>query len=207
MKLFIKSLLIIVSAALFLTACSEPTIPKEGEQYITLPEPITDKTLAPVTEVFSLTCGHCRKMEKFLTQISEQADADIEKMHITFNQSAYSAALLYYAAEMQLNRAPDAAFMDELFAAVQIPRSVATQQKKQAIDNAFSSRNLLSPQQFSKQQNNKLMRKVNQVRRLSAQSGINSVPTFIVNGRYQVLVAGHSDPTKIANTISYLLKK
>lgn len=207
MKLSIKSLLLIASAALFLTACSEPTIPKEGKQYTSLPEPITDKTFAPVTEVFSLTCGHCRNMEKFITQISAQADTAIDKLHITFNQSAYKAAMLYYTAEIQLNRAPDAAFMDELFAAVQIPNSVAAEQKKQAIEKAFSSRNLLNPQQLSKQQNNKLMRKVNHVRRLSAQSGINSVPTFIINGRYQLLVGGHKSPTEIADTISYLLKK
>lgn len=207
MKLFIKSLLIVLSSALFLTACSDTMIPKEGKQYTSLPESLQDKMQPSVSEIFSLTCSHCQSMEKFLPQISEQAGTDIGKMHITFNQSADNAAQLYYAAEMQLGRIPDHAFMDELFAAVQAPKSVTEEQKKEAIEKAFSSRNLVSPYKLSEQQNKQLINKVNEVRRLSKQSGINAVPTFIVNGRYQVLVAGHDNPKQIAKTISYLLNK
>ena len=144
MKLFIKPLLIVLSSALFLIACSDSTIPKEGEQYVTLPELLEDKTLLPVTEVFSLTCGHCRKMENFLPQISKQAGADIGKMHITFNQSAYNAALLYYAAEIQLDNVPDHAFMDQLFAAIQMGKGSTEAQSlggaKSKADRMASSR-------------------------------------------------------------------
>lgn len=207
MKLFIKPLLIVLSSALFLMACSDSNIPREGEQYVTLPELLEDKALPPVSEVFSLTCSHCRNIENFLPQISQLADTDIGKMHITFNQSADNAALLYYAAEIQLGSVPDHAFMEELFAAIQAPRNVTTEQKKQAIENAFSSRNLVSPDQFSKQQSEQLTNKVDQIRRLSRQSAINAVPTFIVKGRYQVLVAGHDAPEQIAETIKYLLNQ
>jgi len=207
MKLFSKPLLAVLASLLFLAACSESTIPKDGQQYITLPEPITDKTLAPVTEVFSLTCGHCRKMENFLPQISEQAGAGIGKMHITFNQSAYSAARLYYAAEMQLGGIPDHAFMDALFAAIQMGKASTQAQKTAAIASAFTDSDLISPFQLSKQQNEQLQAKVKQAQDLSTKSAINAVPTFIVNGRYQVLVAGHESPTQIAETIRYLLNK
>ncbi len=207
MKLSIKPLLIVLSSALFLIACSDSAIPKEGKQYVTLPELLEDKALSPVTEVFSLTCGHCRKMENVLPQISKQADAEIGKMHITFNQSAHVAAMFYYAAEMQLGSVPDHAFMDQLFAAIQMGKGSTEAQRKEAIADAFTSRDLISPFQFNKQQSDKLISKVDNVQRLSTQSGINSVPTFIVNGRYQILVAGHDDPKQIANTIRYLLKK
>lgn len=42
---------------------------------------------------------------------------------------------------------------------------------------------------------------------LSEKSGISSVPTFVVNGKYNVLIGGHDDPKKIADTIRYLLEK
>ena len=35
---------------------------------------------------------------------------------------------------------------------------------------------------------------------------INSVPTFIVNGKYMVLTSGHKDVEDIAKTINYLTK-
>lgn len=207
MKLFSKPLLMVLSSALFLMACSDSSIPKAGEQYVTLPVLLEDKTLAPVTEVFSLTCGHCRNMENFLPQISQQAGADIGKMHITFNQSAQTAAVFYYAAEMQLGKMPDHAFMDELFAAIQMDHDSTEAQRDEAIKKAFSSRRLLSPDQFTKQQSEQLRNILNNVQGLSTQSEINAVPTFIVNGRYQVLVSGHADQKQIANTISYLLTK
>lgn len=207
MKLFIKSLLISIFSVLFLIACSDSTLPEEGKQYASLPTLLEDKTLSPVSEVFSLTCGHCRKMENFLPQISEQAGADIGKMHITFNQSAQAAAVFYYAAEMQLGQVPDHAFMDELFAAVQMSKSSTDAQRSAAIDRAFTSRKLITPLQFSEQQNEQLQSRVERAQSLSAQSGINAVPTFIVKGRYQVLVAGHKSPKEIGDTIRYLLKK
>ena len=204
MKLSSKPLLIVLSSLLLLMACSDLNIPQEGKQYVNLPELLEDKMLTPVTEVFSLTCSHCRNMEHFLPQISQQAGSDIGKMHITFNRSADNSALLYYAAEIQLGSTPDHAFMEDLFAAL---REKKAEQRKQAIENAFSSRNLVSPYQLSKQQSEQLTNKIEQVRRLSKQSAIHAVPTFIVKGRYQVLVAGHESPEQIAETINYLLNK
>jgi predicted DsbA family dithiol-disulfide isomerase len=207
MKLHIKPLLIAFSGALFLIACSEQTIPQEGEQYAQLAEQLNDKSLAPVSEVFSLTCGHCRNMEHFLEQIGDQAGSAIGKMHITFNSSAHDAAMLYYAAEMQLGEMPNSAFMDQLFAAVQMGKDKSEAERQQAIERAFSAHNLLSPAHLSEQQTADLVNKVANIERLSTQSGINAVPTFIVNGRYQIMVSGHKDPKQIGNTIRYLLSK
>lgn len=202
----LKVRLTLFFSALFLFACSEQTIPKEGEQYTTLAQPLEEQGL-PVSEVFSLTCGHCRNMEHFLGEISAQAGTDMGKMHITFNDSAQAAALIYYAAEMQLGKIPDSAFMDELFAAVQMPQGSSEAEKQQAIANAFSARDLLTPDKLSRQQADKLGHKIANIERLSRQSGIDSVPTFLVNGRYQIIVTGHRTPQQIGNTIRYLLEK
>jgi predicted DsbA family dithiol-disulfide isomerase len=137
-----------------------------------------------------------------LAQISEQAGSEIGKLHITFNRAADNKALLYYAAEMQLGKAPDSTFMERLFAAI---RHAKTKQRQQAIESAFASQNLISPYKLNEQQNKQLINKVNEVRSLTKQSGIHAVPAFIINGRYQVLLKGHKTPDEIANTIKYLL--
>jgi len=207
MKLFNKSSLIVLAAVYLLIACSDNTLPQEGKQYILLPTLLEDETLSPVTEVFSLTCSHCRKMETILPQISSQAGADIGKIHITFNPSAQLAAMFYYAAEIQLNKVPDHTFMAQLFAAIQMSSDATKADKKAAISKVFTSHSLISPYQLNQQQNEKMLAKVKIAERLSTQSAINSVPTFIVNGRYQVIVSEHKDQTQIANTIRYLLSK
>ncbi|WP_019614323.1 thiol:disulfide interchange protein DsbA/DsbL [Psychromonas ossibalaenae] len=207
MKFISKPMFILLSSLLFLAACSESSIPEEGKQYVQLPENLQGQGLEPVTEVFSLGCGHCRKMEDFIPVISEKADADIGKMHIVFNQSAQFAAMFYYAAEMQLKATPDHDFMLDLFNAMQMSKETPDEEKTAAMADAFTSRGLVSPFDYNEQQSAELIAKVDEISQLSQRTKIDSVPTFVVNGRYQVLVAGHKDPAKIAETISYLLQK
>lgn len=227
MKSIIKPLLFVISSILFLSACSDNNNltegtqddalavtladqnlpPKEGVQYEILPAALADENMPAVTEVMSLSCGHCRKMEQFLPVISEEAGVDIAKMHITFNQSAHIAAMFYYAAEMQVDGTPDHAFMADLFAATQMGKDASDVEKQDAYTKAFSSRGLISPYQFTEQQRDILIKKVDHAATLSEKSGISSVPTFVINGKYNVLIAGHDNPKKIADTIRYLLAK
>ena len=200
MKLSIKSII----PLLLLIAVNSYAKPKEGEQYINLTTPITDKTFPAVTEFFSLACSHCRQMETYLPLISEHLGTPINKIHVTSNQSSINMALLYYAAEMQFNRVPDHDFMEQLFSAVGIPEPT---QRQLAIEKTFRDRNLVSPYQFNEQQNQQLIDKVGAVRTLSEQLEINSVPTFVIKGRYLLLTRGHSSIKDITETISYLLKK
>ncbi|MUJ25052.1 thioredoxin domain-containing protein [Aliivibrio fischeri] len=207
MKSFIKPLLLILSSALFLTACSDNNDPKEGVQYEVLSTSLENDGMAPVTEVFALSCGHCRNMENFLPVISQEAGTDIGKMHITFNQSAHIASMFYYAAEMQVDGAPDHAFMEDLFAATQMGEGTTLTEQQEAYSKAFTSRGLVSPYDFNEEQRDILIKKVDNAKMLSEKSGISSVPTFVVNGKYNVLIGGHDDPKQIADTIRYLLEK
>ncbi|MCP3698879.1 MAG: thiol:disulfide interchange protein DsbA/DsbL [Aliivibrio sp.] len=207
MKSIIKPLLLVLSSTLFLTACGDTNEPKEGVQYEVLSTTLQNDSLAPVTEVFALSCGHCRNMENFLPVISQEAGTDIGKMHITFNQSAHVAAMFYYAAEMQVDGAPDHAFMEDLFAATQMGEGTTLTEQQEAYSKAFTSRGLVSPYDFNEEQRDILIQKVDTAKLLSEQSGISSVPTFVVNGKYNVLIGGHDDPKKIAETIRYLLEK
>lgn len=202
---FIKPFLLILSISLFFSTYSYSGEPKEDVQYKTLSSPLKSDVLSPVTEVYSLSCRPCRNMENFLPAINQELNVNIDKMHIIFSQSTYRTAMLYYAAEIQTKGTPDHSFIKDLFAATQDYTSAKEQQK--AYEHAFTSRGLISPTNFNDQQISSLTNKLSTVKILSEQSRINAVPTFIVNGKYSVILGGHANPKEIADTISYLLKK
>ncbi len=202
-----KCLLLPLFTLLLLSGCSESKQPIEGKQFSLLPTAITSDFLAPVTEVFSLSCGHCRTLEAFLPTIKKQINTDIDKLHVTFNDSAKVSALLYYSAVMQLNKVPETAFMEQLFSAVQESEGQTLTQQQATIELVFTNHNLISPYQFTNIQQKALLQMINSAEKITVVAKINAVPTFIVNGKYQVLISGHENPDQIANTINYLLNK
>ncbi|MEH0759044.1 thiol:disulfide interchange protein DsbA/DsbL [Vibrio sp. 16] len=203
-KLF--TLLTILTATV-LVGCSDSNTPQEGKQYQQLPVNLATFRLPQVTEVFSLNCGHCRKMEAVLPQLEELTQQSIGKIHVTFNESAQIAAMIYYTAEMQLGKKPDHEFMNALFAATQMGDGATLSDKKQAIDDAFQSRGLISPYELNEQQQEQLFEAMNLAQDITEKGQINSVPTFVINGKYMVLTSGHQDIEGIANTINYLINQ
>lgn len=202
-----KFLLVPLFSLLFLSACSESNQPVEGKQFSRLPTVITSEFLAPVTEVFSLSCGHCRTMENFLPDIKQQIDTNIDKLHITFNDSAKVSALIYYSAVMQLNAVPDKVFMESLFNAIQENEGLTLTEQQAKIEQVFTANNLISPYKFSDIQQKALLQMLESANKVTVAAKINAVPTFIVNGKYQVILSGHQSPDDIAKTITYLLTK
>ncbi|MGF1695173.1 thioredoxin domain-containing protein [Vibrio kyushuensis] len=203
----ISSLFVIVLLSITaLVGCSENATPVEGKQFEYLPVDLSSYGLAPVTEVFSLTCGHCRQMEKVIPELEKSTNQSIAKVHVTFNESAHIAAMIYYSAQLQLNATPDHVMMDELFAAVQLGEGSTLTDRKLAIDNAFESRGLVSPYDLDKEMQQKLFDTLELAQEVSVKGQINSVPTFIVSGKYLILTQGHSDVESIAKTINYLIE-
>ncbi|NAZ46862.1 thioredoxin domain-containing protein [Vibrio toranzoniae] len=194
-----------LAAVLIIAGCSETDEPQKGIQYEALPTALTELNLSPVTEIFSLNCGHCRKMESAIPEIESLTDQKIGKVHVTFNESAQISAMIFYTAVMQLDATPDHSFMDDLFGAVQMGSDATPEQRQQVLETAFTSRGLVSPYQLNKEQQVALFDYVKKAEEISVKGQINSVPTFIINGKYQVLTAGHQDVASIAKTINYLL--
>jgi len=205
--LSVKNILTSFMLLFVLSACSKDPKPTEGTHYKRLPATLNSDQFAPITEVFSLTCGHCRAMEDIIPTLQEAVGQDINKMHITFNQSAYVAAMFYYAAVEQVGGTPDHQFMLDLFAMMQMPADTTQQQQEAMMMSVFESRGLISPINYNEQQLANLSAKVDAIMQLSEQTEIQSVPTFIVQGKYQVISAGHEKKEQIANTINYLLEK
>jgi protein-disulfide isomerase len=198
-------LFVALLAAVALAGCSESNEPQAGVQYEALPVALTEYDLSPVTEIFSLNCGHCRTMESAIPEIESLTNQKIGKVHVTFNESAQISAMIFYTAVMQLNDTPDHAFMEDLFAAVQMGGDATPEARQEALETAFTSRGLVSPYQLDKDQQVALFEYVQKAEEISVKGQINSVPTFIVNGKYQVLTAGHQDLEGISKTINFLL--
>ncbi len=202
------SIFIALVSSFFLMACSENgQQPQLGKQYAKLPTTLTQSSITPVTEVFSLTCGHCRTMESMVPQIEKGIEQPISKVHVTFNESAQIGALIYYAAQMQLDTTPDHKMMDELFGAVQSRDHADNAAKQKAIEEIFNSRGLVSPYQFDEIQQKALFEELSVAESVTQQGQFNSVPTFIINGKYQLITSGHKDVNDIVNTINYLLSQ
>ncbi|MCW8346059.1 thioredoxin domain-containing protein [Vibrio sp. ZSDZ65] len=203
----LSKLAAILSLAVLITACGESNTPVEGKQYKVLPNDLSQHNLPQVTEVFSLGCGHCRNLEPLLPELEELTDSKLGKVHVMFNDSAQIAAMIFYSAVMQSEdqRIPEDMKL-ELFALVQ-NSELDGQQKQIELNRIFESRTMVTPYDFDEAQQKELFEYIELANTVSTEAQINAVPTFIVNGKYEVVLAGHEDIKEIAETINYLKTK
>ena len=145
-------------------------------------------------------------MESAIPQLEAATNQTFGKVHVIFNQSAQVSAVIYYSAQTQLGTTPSHDLMNAMFNAVQMEGATA-QQQKQAINKAFTDQDLSSPDKLTEDQRRTLFAAMQQAAEISQKGQINAVPTFIVNGKYMVLLAGHKDLDGIANTINYLIQQ
>ncbi|MGF1729886.1 thioredoxin domain-containing protein [Photobacterium kasasachensis] len=201
----LKSIIPLFVALLTLAGCNDAATPKEGVKYKVVAE--TVENAAPVIEVFSLACGHCRSMETMLPEIKKLAGVDIDKVHVTFNKSAQVAAYIYYTVAIQSDGAPDAALMESLFAYVQDTGDTVTEdERKTLLIKIFATHNLTSPFELTEEQHKQVYQKLTEAEQVVTNAEIASVPAFLVQGKYLVESSAHESLEDMANTISYLAK-
>lgn len=198
--------LLLALMALMVTACSDSNTPQLNKQYSLLSNDLSEYNLSPITEVFSFTCGHCWNMEASIPEIEQLTNQKVNKVHVTFNQSAQVSAMLYYSAVLQLDDQPDHAFVDELFTVIQSKEGTTTE-KQASIENAFVSRDLVSPYRFDSSYVEKLGKYLDFADTVTQKADINSVPSFIIKGKYLLITEGHEDIKDLAATINYLISK
>ncbi|GLT19841.1 hypothetical protein GCM10007938_36240 [Vibrio zhanjiangensis] len=204
-----KTIPALISAILIslLAACGQSNLPQEGKQFERLPTDLSAYQLPVVTEVFSLNCGHCANMEPAIPQLEAATNQTFGKVHVIFNQSAQVSAMIYYSAQTQLGKTPNSEMMKAMFDAIQMGYDLAPKQQEQAINNAFTAHALASPDKLTESQKKAVLDAMEKAAEISQKGQINAVPTFIVNGKYMVLLAGHKDLDGIANTINYLIQQ
>lgn len=199
----LKSIIPLFIALLALTGCNDASTPKEGDKYKVVTE--TAIETSPVVEVFSLACGHCRNMEMMLPEIKKMAGVEIDKVHVTFNQSAQVAAYIFYTAAIQTEGMPAPELMEALFAYVQDTDDNATEEeRKSQLTEIFKTYNLASPYELTEEQHKQVYQKLSDAEQLVANAQIASVPAFLVKGKYLVESSAHESLEDMANTIRYL---
>lgn len=195
-----------VMALALLIGC-EKNPHKTTDKYTQLEVPLNVPNLAPVTEVFSLSCGHCRSMVDELPKIEEIIDTKIQKEHITFNESAMFAALIYYTAAIQQNGNASIELTKNLFEFVQDGQKETVEENKAAISSIFEKIQLTSPYDLNEKQKEALFAALERADLITEQSQITSVPTFIVNGKYVINTSAHESAEELSETIKHLLKQ
>ncbi|WP_407334251.1 thiol:disulfide interchange protein DsbA/DsbL [Enterovibrio sp. 27052020O] len=193
-------------AAVALTACSDDA-PSASEKYTTLEVPVTVENLPAVTEVFSLSCGHCRSMESAIPTIEAAAGVNIGKAHVTFNESATFAALIYYAAVTQTDGKPSEELVQALFKYVQEGQTDDAEKNKAQLGKVFEDFGLTSPYDLNETQQAELFSALEEADQITTESGIVSVPTFLVNGKYIVNTSAHDSAEDLAATLKMLKNK
>lgn len=196
--------LITLVSALILSACSESNTPQLDKHFSKLPHDVTSYGLSPITEVFSLTCGHCLNMEEHLPEIEKLTNQTIGKVHVTFNQSAKVSAMFYYTAEMQFGKKPPSEFLQRLFKAMQ-QRDITDQDRQALLEGIYTDAGIISPYQLSKKQSASMLQLVTVAEEISSKADINSVPSFIIKGKYLLNTEEHKDIQQLADTINFIL--
>lgn len=206
MKSFIKVLLPIFTV-LTLSACSDDaTLPIEGQQYSVIPTPMQEERA--VVEIFSLACDHCRAMEDVIPTLEEMTQLEFGKEHVTFNESAQRGAYLYYTAEIQSPAMPEIELVKGMFAFMQDgSEEQTTEDKRKELVQLYAKFNLSSPMDLDDSQNEQVYQKMVAAEAFVANTGLSSVPAFLVNGKYLVDASAHDTIEELSDTIKYLKNK
>lgn len=200
----IRNTLSILFMTFIISACSESNTPELGKHFSKLPSDLTEYNLSPITEVFSLTCGHCFKMEQNIPEIEKLTNQSVGKLHVTFNKSAQVSAMFYYTAVMQLNSKPNSDFMKTLFTAIQ-QRDIDDDERQILIEKAFNDEGIVSPYKLSKEQSANMLQLVSDADQISREAEINAVPSFIIKGKYILNTDQHESIQELADTINFIL--
>ncbi|UJF17737.1 thiol:disulfide interchange protein DsbA/DsbL [Vibrio sp. SS-MA-C1-2] len=217
MKKFIKGVLLL--AALFSVSVSASEF-KEGVHYQVFP---VQKTKTPtVTEYFSFYCGNCYNMEtRYLPLIKPELDKDISfnQKHVDYAQNQTSKAVVEAFAIMQeMGIEDDARLKEVMFEAMggnhdhhSAPKgheekgpSVATLQDIKTILVA----NGVDAASFDKAAKSPVVaEKVAKWDKEQSYYRINSIPTFVVNGKYKIIFKNLKTVEQLTDLMNYLADK
>ena len=205
-----KKILLLLSLTLLLPlhACAQEKW-TEGTHYKVIAEQATEKK--EVLEFFSFWCSHCFRFEPIVKNIKTKLAADVEFKKIHVNFMGFTSKQLQDNATRAMMVARSLKKSDVLnqatFKYIHVARSSITGLKD--LRNIFIV-NGVEPEDFDKmvssfgvnsmlQMNNKAIQK--------HRKHLKSVPTFIVNGKYQATFARGMNEAEMADLIVFLSNK
>jgi thiol:disulfide interchange protein DsbA len=170
-------------AALSMTAAAQSGAVEEGREYLRLknPQPVETGKKIEVIEFFSYGCPHCADLEPIVQGWMKAIPADVQfrRVPVMYQDRWIPLARIYYTLEAL---GEEKRLSPEVFAAVHA-RGVALWQDKTFFDWAAGQG--MDRKKVEDMYNSFAMAgKVNRARAAAEAYQIQSVPTFVVDGKY-----------------------
>ncbi|CAB0150927.1 Thiol:disulfide interchange protein DsbA [Pseudidiomarina piscicola] len=180
---------------------------EEGVHYEVIAEQGTEQP--EIKEFFSFFCGACYRFEPIAQAMSDQYPDAFDKSHVSF--------INYKDQGMMMNQAwalAEQLDKDKEIAAAIFQRNFVQNNMMGSMEDfeAVFATNGVSSEDFNKMINSFAVRGMaNKMDREAANYGVNSTPTFIVNGKYRLLPQGFSESENFVDDFiaaaGYLLEK
>lgn len=175
--------------------------PVPGTDYVEIPggqpyQPGTDKI--EVVEVFGYTCPACASFEPLVSAWAAKLPADVEFAPVAAPFGGYwmpYAKAFYTAQAMGLVDATH----DAMFHAIHVDRSLPVQPPPTDEQLAqFYAKHGADPEQFlSTMQSFAINAKMKRAQQFLMNSGVESTPTMLVNGKYRVTARGFDEVLRV----------
>ncbi|EMR13162.1 periplasmic thiol:disulfide interchange protein DsbA [Methylophaga lonarensis MPL] len=208
MKKIMKFMQTVMGAGLLAASVSLATAADyvEGTHYKKTPERLA-KFSPGSTEVavlFSYTCPFCFRLEPYLKQWEKALPEDVNLVHVPaiFRDSWLEMARVFYAAEATGDLAT---LHPKLFDAIQVDKR-RLDTEKLLLD--FVAEQGIDRDNFLKVMNSMPVRsKVRQALLVSQNSGVEGVPSIIVNGQYRTDAPMAGGLENMTSVVDYLISK
>lgn len=175
-----------------------------GKQYQKMEQTIAN---APqVMEVFSYGCGHCRQMDKLLPELNEALGQDVVQEHIVYDDGTASLAVLYYTGVIQLPKEKLHAYNEAIFSLLHDNHDMTQQQSTDKLAAIYSQFGILAPDQLDEQQVEKVSKHIQHAAQITKEARVQGVPSFYVNGEYQLLAGGHNSLEGMIDSIEQMVQ-
>ena len=156
-----------------------------------------------VIEFFWYGCPHCYTVEPYIKNWQMPENVELVRIPATFSERWTIHAKVYYALE-SLDRLDLHEVFFEAIHGRQQRRDLVSEDKIAEFFASFSSG--IPEEKFSKAYNSFIVNtKTQKASRLVRESGIRSVPTFIVNGRYLTSPSMVGSSQRLISALDYLI--
>jgi protein dithiol oxidoreductase (disulfide-forming) len=166
----------------------------EGTDYTRVqpPQPVDDASKVEVIEFFWYSCGVCYRIEPMVQDWKKRQPADVNVRQIPAMGGGFNdMGVLFYTLE-GLGRLKD--LHPKVFTAIH-EQNIPLQSKSKR--NDWLKANGIEPEKYEQMSTSfSVVSKINRAKQLSEIYKITSVPRFVVNGQYAVMMQqGRSDDT------------